>query len=127
MADRFTLLNPSWLRSLAERLRGVTSNACQERVCLPGGSLWSRRLRGPSRTFVCEEGQVWLTLEGDPRDHVLGAGETLKVCAGHVVVQALRDARFNLSGCRTGSARGAGAPPPEPWVDSPRGLDYLHR
>lgn len=125
MVDLFTKLNPSWPGSLANRLRGI--NDGQERVCLPGGSLWSRRLRGPSRTFVCEDGQVWLTLEGDPQDHVLGAGDTLRVRAGHVVVQALRDARFHLSGCRTGSERGAATPSSEPWVDSPRGLDYLHR
>ncbi|MHA7632951.1 DUF2917 domain-containing protein [Corallococcus sp. M7] len=124
MVDPFTLLNPPWLRSLAMRLRGgPASEACQERVSLPGGSLWSRRLRGASRWLACEEGQVWLTLEGDPHDHVLGAGDTLEVHAGHVVVQALRASRFNLSDCRTGSARAA----PEPWVDSTRGLDYLHR
>ncbi|WP_375760979.1 DUF2917 domain-containing protein [Corallococcus exercitus] len=127
MVDRYTLLNPHWLRSLAGRLWGPTSGERQECVCLPGGGLWSRRLGGPPRTFVCEEGQVWLTLEGDPHDHVLGAGDTLKVPAGHVVVQALRAARFNLSDCRTGSAKEAGTPPSSPWVDRPRGLDYLHR
>ncbi|RKH04127.1 DUF2917 domain-containing protein [Corallococcus carmarthensis] len=127
MLDRFTLLNPRWLHALAERLRGPTSGDCQDRVSLPGGGLWSRRLRGPSRLLVCEAGQVWLTLEGDPRDHVLGAGDTLKVPAGHVVVQALRAAHFNLSGCRSGLARDAGTPSPKAWVDSPRGLDYLRR
>ncbi|RKH90608.1 DUF2917 domain-containing protein [Corallococcus sp. AB045] len=128
MVDPFTLLNPPWLRSLAMRLRGgPASEECQERVSLPEGSLWSRRLRGPSRWLVCEEGQVWLTFEGDPRDHVLGAGDTLEVHAGHVVVQALRASRFNLSDCRTGSEREAGTPSPKAWVESTRGLDYLHR
>ncbi|MBN8226529.1 DUF2917 domain-containing protein [Corallococcus macrosporus] len=117
MVDRFTLLNLPWLRALAERLWGPTSEDCQERVSLLEGGLWSRRLRGSSRRLRCEEGEVWLTLEGDPHDHVLGAGDTLSLTAGHVVVQALSGARFNLSGCRTGLPR----------VDSPRGLDYLHR
>jgi quercetin dioxygenase-like cupin family protein len=120
MVDRFALLHPHWLRSLAERLSRPASGDRQEQVCLPEGGLWSRRLRGAPRTLVCEKGQVWLTLEGDPRDHVLDAGDSLKVPAGHVVVQALGDACFHLSGCpRTSSS--------EPWVDSPRQLDYLRR
>lgn len=85
------------------------------------------RERGPSRWLVCEEGQVWLTPEGDPRDHVLGAGDTLEVHAGHVVVQALRASRFNLSDCRTGSEREAGTPSPKAWGEGTRGLDCLHR
>ncbi|NNB84105.1 DUF2917 domain-containing protein [Corallococcus exiguus] len=86
-----------------------------------------RGWQGISRALRPSDSMVWLTLEGDPHDHVLGAGDTREVHAGHVVVQALRASRFNLSDCRTGSAREAGTPSRKPWVDSTRGLDYLHR
>ena len=33
-------------------------------------------------------GRVWLTRSGDPSDHVLGAGEVLKVGSGGTVVES---------------------------------------
>jgi hypothetical protein len=48
-------------------------------------------------TLTCHEGWIWLTREGDAKDHVLTAGRSVRLDGpGLVVVQALRTARFSL-------------------------------
>jgi hypothetical protein len=42
-------------------------------------------------------GSVWVTQEGDRKDHIVGPGETLVVArAGRTVVQALRRSRVAI-------------------------------
>jgi hypothetical protein len=54
------------------------------------------RKRGPAVT--CLEGAVWITQAGDPRDHVLVAGEQFAVDRrGDVLVQAVREARVRVT------------------------------
>ncbi|MDC0712419.1 DUF2917 domain-containing protein [Stigmatella sp. ncwal1] len=78
-------------------------------VTLSLGGLWSHRLRTAGLSLRCHEGCVWLTREGDACDHVLQAGEALRVEGpGLVVVQALGAARFSLS--PEGSLTLAGVP-----------------
>ena len=51
----------------------------------------------PGRTFILElnEGQLWVTLEGDPADYVLQAGETLRFSKpGKLVIEALTGSKF---------------------------------
>ncbi|KAB0672444.1 DUF2917 domain-containing protein [Oryzomonas sagensis] len=50
-----------------------------------------------------DRGSVWLTRYDDPRDYVLGPGETFTVSApGTVVIEALEDTTFTLGYARIG-------------------------
>jgi hypothetical protein len=54
------------------------------------------RKHGPAVT--CLEGTVWITQAGDPRDHVLFAGEEFAVNRrGDVLVEAMREARVRVT------------------------------
>ena len=88
-----------WLRALAEWLRpGARRSGPEESVSLAQGGTWSVHLHGGENlALTCGEGLLWLTLEGDSRDYVLSPGHTLPLEPGHVVVQALRAARFRLA------------------------------
>lgn len=63
-----------------------------DRLKLRAGEVWSSRgLTTPAYIRV-EQGRVWVTEEGDGRDHVLRAGECLKVRgSGVVVIEAVED------------------------------------
>jgi hypothetical protein len=48
----------------------------------------------------CEDGTVWITQDGDPRDVVLGAGQQFTVDRpGQVVVFSLSGAKLELHSC----------------------------
>ncbi len=48
-------------------------------------------------TLVCQEGELWLTRDGDPEDYILGAGNCLHLRRGdQAMVQALRSSRLRL-------------------------------
>ncbi|MFP2913496.1 DUF2917 domain-containing protein [Pyxidicoccus sp. 3LFB2] len=99
MAATLTFTVHDWLRALAERLRpGARWDGSEEQVRLARGDTWGvHALGGEHLALTCDDGQLWLTCEGDSRDYVLGPGHTVRLEApGHVVVQALRSARFNL-------------------------------
>jgi len=52
---------------------------------------------GQGRAIVVFEGQVWITLQDDPRDIVLAAGESFSVDRpGLTLVQAFRDSKLIL-------------------------------
>lgn len=61
------------------------------------------------------EGTLWVTIDGEPKDHVLGRGETLPLRAtcGRIVIEALdHDAVFRVAPrggavCATPTARGS--------------------
>ena len=54
------------------------------------------RKHGPAVT--CLEGAVWITQAGDPRDHILIAGEKFAVNRRRaVLVEAVRDARVRVT------------------------------
>ena len=83
-------------RALARLLPGRCAGLLGP-VALAQGALWSHRVHSRGLTLTCHEGWVWLTREGDARDHVLAAGDTVRLDhPGLVVVQALRAARFEL-------------------------------
>jgi hypothetical protein len=89
-----------WLRAMTARLRSSRPSPKDDHgpVRLQPGTLWSLHLHDEHLTLTCGEGQLWLTREDDPNDHVLRAGDSLPLSgAGHVVVQALRPSRFCLS------------------------------
>ena len=52
--------------------------------------------RGPAVT--CLEGMIWITQAGDPRDHLLLAGDQFAVNrGGNVLVEAVREARVRVT------------------------------
>ncbi|QSQ28523.1 DUF2917 domain-containing protein [Pyxidicoccus parkwayensis] len=96
------------MRALAEWLRpGARGDGSEGPLCLELGATWSAHLHGGQHlALTCADGQLWLTREGDARDYVLGPGDTVQVDApGHVVVQALRAARFCLAKWPSGTGR----------------------
>jgi hypothetical protein len=100
MALTLTFTFHDWLRAVVERLRpGARRGGPEGPVWLARGATWSVRAHGAAPlALTCGDGQLWLTREGDARDYVLGPGDTVRLeAAGHVVVQALRPARFCLS------------------------------
>lgn len=57
----------------------------------------SFRVPAPGAEVACLAGSLWVTLEGDPEDHVLAAGESLAALpGGRLAFMALRDARVRL-------------------------------
>lgn len=91
------LLGSGWMRRTFAKLLPVRCPVGYGTVTLARGELWSRRVRTAGSTLTCHEGWVWLTREGDSRDYVLAAGDSVRLDKpGLVVVQALRTARFEL-------------------------------
>jgi hypothetical protein len=73
------------------------------RLELARGQLWSHDLRGKTR-LSCESGILWLTRNGDARDYLLRAGESIELCGDtHVVAQALRNATARIEQSRAKS------------------------
>jgi hypothetical protein len=91
------LFEAGWLRRTLTRLLPARCAALLGPVTLARGALWSHRVHSRGLALTCHEGWVWLTREGDAIDHVLAAGDTVRLDQpGLVVVQALRSARFEL-------------------------------
>ena len=66
---------------------------------------------GQGRAIVVFEGQVWITLQDDPRDLVLAAGESFSIDRpGLTLVQAFRDSKLMLVEADPGTALLAAAP-----------------
>ncbi len=65
-------------------------------ILLPAGKIW--RADGDLRGEVirCEKGSLWITQHGDLNDYLLNSGDRFWVTRpGTLLVQAVRDARFN--------------------------------
>lgn len=70
-----------------------------ESITLACGQLWRRQVMAKeSIIFICTHGELWLTMEGDQHDHLLGHGDRHVVAGpGKVIVQALTATNFNLA------------------------------
>ena len=77
-------------------------------VELRAGQLWRADGNNCWRAIMCREGVIWITQNGDVQDHVITAGEMFLVSQpGKVIVQALIDARMEVTPClATASFRG---------------------
>lgn len=63
-------------------------------VDLELGQGWALKGRRGQQTVLCLEGSIWVTQEGDIRDHVLEKGDAFLITrSGLVLVRALRPAR----------------------------------
>ena len=52
---------------------------------------------GQASSLACVEGRLWVTLEGDPEDYVLEAGQDLLLQGkGKLVVESLGDSSLSL-------------------------------
>jgi len=68
-------------------------------------------LRGARNVELeCIEGAVWLTLEGEPADYLLAAGERKRIARGGLVlVEGNPAGVIRLAGTASAAVRGAGA------------------
>jgi len=65
---------------------------------LAKGATRGARLKREAQVLRCLAGRVWVTLEGEPRDFVLRAGDSMVVqAAGRLVVLALDAAEVTLA------------------------------
>jgi hypothetical protein len=66
-------------------------------IVLEENETWSFEVGRPGVEVVCLSGEVWVTVEGDPEDHVLAAGATFSTRRkGRLAMMALRPARLGL-------------------------------
>lgn len=69
-----------------------------ELVELPRRSLTSRRLDGSAIQVRCDRGSLWVTLDGDPEDLVIEAGQCAVLMGrGLVLIEALEAATVVLT------------------------------
>jgi hypothetical protein len=86
--DGWIARTAAWLRS-----RGVEAGALR----LAADGTVSLAPRGRALTLSARGGTVLVTQAGDPHDHVLAAGETVRLAArGLVVVWALTEAAVSV-------------------------------
>ncbi len=66
-------------------------------ILLEEDETWSFEAGRPGVEVDCLSGEVWVTVEGDPQDHVLAAGATFSTGRrGRLAMMALRPARLGL-------------------------------
>ncbi len=89
----------SALRQAAELLRSTLGrgDGPQLQVALGPSRAWSFDVRHDPIEIELLEGEVVVTFEGDPKDHVLTQGATFKTPRrGRVAVAAFRPSRFSV-------------------------------
>lgn len=97
-AQRLLVAGANWLARMAalvvgggaagEAVRGRAASrpfALAPGLCLPGGQVRSLRLQAGD-ALVVREGRIWLTREGDSRDHFLQPGTSFVATQREVVV-----------------------------------------
>ncbi len=104
-----------WMRTMRDWLLGARWAPVSGAVRLAQDEVWGVHLsHGEPGVLTCHEGLLWLTREGDSRDFVLRPGDIVHLGgSGHVVVQALRPARFGVTRTAPGVRHGARPHGPE--------------
>ena len=64
---------------------------------LPAGKAWSAQAPRGGVDIACERGALWITVEGDPEDHVVVAPAHFKAAHGRVAALALEPARMAIT------------------------------
>lgn len=66
-------------------------------LLLKGGEIVTIDKKMNGCTIQCRSGLLWITQEGDTRDHVIYAGERMKIeSKGRVVVSAAKASSFSI-------------------------------
>ncbi|HET8761752.1 MAG TPA: DUF2917 domain-containing protein [Nitrospiria bacterium] len=88
----------AWLAGMTVRMRSrrSASQAREAVVRLDSNQVWTHRVpRGLDLSVTCVRGQVWMTREGDSRDHFLRGEDTYSSREpGLVCVQAIAPAQL---------------------------------
>jgi hypothetical protein len=91
----------SLLRGLAEQLASALARrrpVRESHVALDATRAWSLEAGRSPVEIVVREGEVMVTFEADPEDHVLGRGEAFRTTrSGRVAVAAFRPSRFSVA------------------------------
>jgi len=87
--------------------RAVMQSACSNpttEIQLAKGELWRAVGNNRWRAILCLDGMIWITQDGDPRDHLIAAGEMFLISqAGQVLVQGLTSAQLQVTPCLAAS------------------------
>ena len=76
---------------------GITTSP--QKITLTANSLWSAYCNPNEIQIECQEGEVWITQEGDHRDIIIEAGQGYRVeKRGLLIVQAIGSARILVNG-----------------------------
>lgn len=69
-----------------------------QEIMLTANSFWSAYCNSNEIQVECQEGEVWITQEGDHRDIILQAQQQHRIeKRGLVIVQAITDARILIN------------------------------
>lgn len=86
------------LHRLVERLRHPFAHASAEEIALGSDEVRSVHVGHQPMTFEVLEGELLVTCEGDPEDHVVAAGQTFRSeRRGHHVLAAFMPSRVRLA------------------------------
>jgi hypothetical protein len=67
-------------------------------IALAKNQIWRSEGDLRSEVIACEKGIIWITQQGDPKDHILTAGERFWITkTGMVVAQAVQDSWMSCS------------------------------
>lgn len=75
---------------------GITTSP--QKITLTVNSFWSAYCNSNEIQVECQEGEVWITQEGDHRDIILQAQQQYRIeKRGLAIVQAITDARILIN------------------------------
>ncbi len=64
---------------------------------LPAGEAWSSETPRGGVDIACDRGTLWITVEGDPEDHVVVAPHHFEAAHGRVAALALENSHLAVS------------------------------
>lgn len=79
------------------RFGNESEGSDKREILFPNRSVFSLNGHVEGVTITCITGSVWITQEGDTRDHVLSSGELFAACrGGQIIVQIIENARITI-------------------------------
>lgn len=99
-------IRSTWLRTIIEHLIPCATGRIAEEVRLEHGAVWVIPERSAEVILLCEEGEIWITQEGEEGDRILGAGGGCRLLRkGQRVVQAFAPSKIVVCGIRSPELR----------------------